>query len=83
MSLLTIRWHQLTIKLALLHARINEFDSVDDEESVGEDTTGLPPDDDDLEDIDFLCHMEEDILHGYLPDSTYNPVNMEQDGVYP
>jgi hypothetical protein len=60
-----------------------EFNGVDDEESVGEDTTGLPPEDDDPEDIDFLCRTEEDILQGYLPDSPYNPVNMEDDGVYP
>jgi hypothetical protein len=60
-----------------------EFDGVDDEESVGEDTTGPEPEDYYPEDINFLCLTEEDTLHGYLPDSTYNPVNMEEDGVYP
>ena len=60
-----------------------EFDGVDDEESVGEDTTWPPPEDDDPEEINFVCCTEEDILHGYLPDSTYNPESMEEDGVYP
>jgi hypothetical protein len=60
-----------------------KLDGVDDEESVGEETTRPPPEDDDPEDINFLCCTEEDILHGYLPDSTYNPVNMEEGGVYP
>jgi hypothetical protein len=60
-----------------------QFDGFDDEDSVREDTTGLPPKDDDPEEIDFVCRMEEDILHGYLPDSTYNPESMEEDGVCP
>jgi hypothetical protein len=50
-----------------------EFNGVDDEESVGEDTTGPPLEDNDPEEIDFLCCMEEDLLHGYLLDSTVKP----------
>ena len=34
----------------------------------------------DPEEIDFLSRTDDNILHGYLPDSTYDPVNMEADG---
>jgi hypothetical protein len=60
-----------------------EFDGIDEDKSVGEDITGTLLEDEDPEENDFINLTEEDILHGYLPDSNYNPVSMEEDGVYP
>ena len=60
-----------------------EFDSDDDDISVGDQVNGQPPKDDNPAEIDFLDQTEEDILHGYLPDPSYNPISMEDDGVYP
>ena len=60
-----------------------EFDTDNDDISVGDQVNGQPPKDDDPAEIDFLDQTEEDILHGYLPDPSYNPISMEDDGVYP
>ena len=60
-----------------------EFDGIDEDESVGEDITETLPKDEDPEENDFINLTEDDILHGYLPDSNYNPMSMEEDGVYP
>jgi hypothetical protein len=59
-----------------------QFDGNDDD-SGDENTTGPTLEDDDPEEIDFVHRTEEDILHGYLPDSAYDPESMESDGVYP
>ena len=60
-----------------------EFDTDNDDISVGDQVNGQPPKDDDPAEINFLDQTEEDILHGYLPDPSYNPISMEDDGVYP
>ncbi|KAL3800369.1 hypothetical protein HJC23_003665 [Cyclotella cryptica] len=60
-----------------------QFDGNDNEDSVEENTTGPSPEDDNPKEIDFIDRTEEDILHGYLPDSTYNPESMESEGVCP
>ena len=60
-----------------------ECNTDNDDISVGEQVNGQPPKDDDPAEINFLDQTEEDILHGYLPDPSYNPISMEDDGVYP
>ncbi len=47
------------------------FDGINEDESVGEDITETLPEDEDLEENDFINLTEEDILHGYLPDLNY------------
>ena len=69
--------------VSALTNQLLEFDTDDDDISVGDQVNGQPPKDEDLAEINFLDQMEEDILHGYLPDPSYNPISMEDDGVYP
>mgnify|MGYP006184554199 CR=1 FL=1 len=69
--------------VSALTNQLLEFDTDDDDISVGDQVNGQPPKDEDPAEICSLDQMEEDILHGYLPDPSYNPISMEDDGVYP
>ena len=51
-----------------------KFDTDDDNISVGDQVNDQLPENKDLAEINFLDQMEEDILHGYLPDPCYNPI---------
>ena len=44
---------------------------------------GQLPEDDDLPEIDLLDRTEDNILHGYFPNPSYDPASMEDDGIYP
>ena len=69
--------------VSALTNQLFEFDTDDDDITVGDQVNGQPPKDEDPAEINFLDQTEEDILHGYLPDPSYNPISMEDDGVYP
>ena len=55
----------------------------DDDDSLGVEVDGQPQEDKDPAEVDFSDRTEDDILHGYLPDASYNPASMEEDGTYP
>ncbi len=54
-----------------------------DDESLGDEVDGQLQEDEDPAEIYFLDRTEDNILHGYLPDPSYNPASMEDDGIYP
>ena len=56
---------------------------MNDDDSLGVEVDGQLQEDKDPAEIDFLDRTEDDILHGYLPGSSYNTASMEEDGTYP
>ena len=54
-----------------------------DDDSLGVEVDGQLQEDKDPAEIDFLDRTEDDILHGYLPDPSYNSASMEGDDIYP
>ena len=54
-----------------------------DNESLGVEVDGQLQEDKDPGEVDFFDRTEDDILHGHLPDASYNPASMEEDGTYP
>ncbi len=55
----------------------------DDDDSLGVEVDGQLQEDEDPAEIDFFDRTEDDILHGYRPDASYNPASMEEDGTFP
>ena len=50
----------------------------DDDNSLGVEVDGQLQEDEDPTEVDFLDRTEDDILHGYLPDASYNLASMER-----
>jgi hypothetical protein len=63
--------------------QLRECNADDDDVPVGDPVGGVQLKDEDPAEIEYQERTKEDILHGYLPDSSYDPANMEDDGEYP
>lgn len=58
----------------------NQLMPSDEEESVCEQGNGILLDEEDLVEIEYQECTIKDVLHGYIPDISYNPLIMEDDG---
>ena len=67
------------------NAHSNQLAAPDDDydNSLRVEVDGQLQEDEDPAEVDFFDRTEDDILHGYLPDASYNPASMEEDGTYP